>query len=481
MKKQVITLSTLLLLHGCSGNEVKPSPPPARAMSDYDINTIYPPREDIFIGDIYANIYTPNCNATLDNNECTFTSIRIARISIDNISKMIPNQHDNTQPLAPEENGCQLKEIKETDQKDNTKKYLPSKECFTRDTIDPSDSYQHLKQIAFPNFYKHTGNSSQASTAILAKILPKAGIGINNIKEYSVAIPTARYYSVNPFEILDALQNLPPEQSQKLQQVKDYKEMVCSQCKTKIFIPYQIYYTRELDITYKGEFFTNRKYSQTRSPNEPRVLYTPPTDTNDSTNTSSAALIEENSFGVTTTLSHASTGDIGVRQVFDTPMAIGYKGFVYDDHEEIKNRLAAHHKNSYEQPTVTASEKSPPSSIVEERSDESFKAADDAYFADSGDGTDTSPPSSVVEERSDESFKAADDAYFADSGDGTDTAGQEAADADHSRSVTDGADTTEQGTANADHSESVTDGADTAKQQTDKLFSGTGDAHAASQ
>ncbi|MFD1691229.1 hypothetical protein ACFSHR_05685 [Azotobacter chroococcum] len=328
-------------------------------MSDYDINTIYPPREDLFIGDIYANIYTPNCNATLDNNECTFTSIRIARIPIDNISKMIPNQHDNTQPLAPEENGCQLKEIKETDQKDNTKKYSPSKECFTRDTIDPSDSYQHLKQIAFPNFYKHTGNSSQASTAILTKILPKAGIGINNIKEYSVAIPTARYYSVNPFEILDALQNLPPEQSQKLQQVKDYKEMVCSQCKTKIFIPYQIYYTRELDITYKGEFFTNRKYSQTRNPNEPRVLYTPPTDTNDSTNTSSAALIEENSFGVTTTLSHASTGDIGVRQVFDTPMAIGYKGFVYDDHEEIKNRLAAHHKNSYEQPTVTASEKSP--------------------------------------------------------------------------------------------------------------------------
>ncbi|MEE4465683.1 hypothetical protein V2S84_26740, partial [Azotobacter chroococcum] len=123
-----------------------------------------------------------------------------------------------------------------------------------------------------------------------------------------------------------------------------------------------------------------------------------------------------------------STGDIGVRQVFDTPMAIGYKGLVYDDHEEIKNRLAAHHKNSYEQPTVTASEKSPPSSVVEERSDESFKAADDVYFADSGDGTDT--------------------------------AGQEAADADHSESVTDGADTIEQETANADHSESVTDGAD---------------------
>ncbi|TBW08023.1 hypothetical protein E0E50_15800 [Azotobacter chroococcum subsp. isscasi] len=481
MKKQAITLSTLLLLHGCSGNEVKPSPPPARAMSDYDINTIYPPREDIFIGDIYANIYTPNCNATLDNNECTFTSIRIARIPIDNISKMISNQHNNTQSFAPEENGCQLKEITETDQEGDTKKYLPSKECFTRDTTDPSDAYQHLKQIAFPNFYKHTGSSSQASTAILAKILPKAGIGINNIKEYSVAIPTARYYSVNPFEMLDALQNLPPEQSQKLQQVKDYKEMVCSQCKTKIFIPYQIYYTRELDITYKGEFFANRKYSQTRTPNEPRVLYIPPTDTNDSTNTSSTALIEENSFGVTTTLSHASTGDIGVRQVFDTPMAIGYKGFVYDDHEEIKNKLAAHHKSSYEQPTVTASEKSPSPSVVEERSDESFKAADDAYFADSGDGTDTSPPSSVVEERSDESFKAADDAYFADSGDGTDTAGQEAADADHSRSVTDGADTTEQGTADADHSESVTDGADTAKQQTDKLFSGTGDAHAASQ
>jgi len=423
-------------------------------MNDYDINTIYPPREDLFIGDIYANIYTPNCNATLDNSECTFTSIRIARIPVDNVNKMISSHHDNTLSFAPEGDGCQFKEVEEADQEGKTKTYLPSKECFTKDAINPSDSYQQLKQIAFPNFYKHKGNSSQASTAALVKILPKAGIGINNITEYSVAIPAARYYSVNPFEMLDALQNLPPEQSQKLQRVKEYKEMVCSQCRTKIFIPYQIYYTRELDITYKGNFYANRKYNQTRDPSIHRMLYTPPADSNDDTKKASESLIEETNFGVTTTLSHASTGDIGVRQVFDTPMAIGYKGFIYDDHEEIKNKLAAIHKASYELASVAVSETPSPSKVAEELSDESSKATADDARTDSPDGAEVAEQGAADADHSES---------VADSADAT---GQGAAgDADQSGPVANSADATKQGAADADHSESVADSAEATKQE----------------
>ncbi len=392
MNKQTIMLSALLLLHGCSGNEINSSSTPARAMNDYDINPIYPPREDLFIGDIYVNIYTPNCSANLDNNECTFTSIRIARIPVDNVSKMISNYYDNTWSFTSKGEGCQFKETEETDQEDQTKKikkYSPSKECFARDTINPPSTHQQLKQIAFPNFYKHKENSSQPSAAIPAGILPKAGIGINSIKEYSVAIPAARYYSVDPFEMLDALQSLPPEQIQKLQKIKDYKEMICSQCKTKIFIPYQIYYTRIFDITYKGEFFSSKTPNQARYPSENKTLYTPPADTNTNPDTLSAALVGENDFGVTTTLSHASTEDIGIRQVFDTPMAIGYKGFVYDDPEEIKNGLAGLHKGSYEPPTAAVSEKSSSPKVVKELSDESPIVAGDAYRADTTDSADT--------------------------------------------------------------------------------------------
>jgi hypothetical protein len=168
--------------------------------------------------------------------------------------------------------------------------------------------------------------------------LPNLGVGINDVKSISVSIPAAQYYAISPIDLISYLRSnkdVPISPTQKLKGINNiitYNAIhtLCDDCKARIVIPYEIYYSTIFDVEYSGEFNTDLGFTRSRGSDDNQKPYeintegkllkideliTTPTDGN---------------FGIAAKVTHASSEKIGIRRVFDTPLAVGYRGLTLE-------------------------------------------------------------------------------------------------------------------------------------------------------
>jgi hypothetical protein len=321
-------------------------------MRELGIVPIFPPREDVQVGDIYVYPYDP---------------------SDSEIEKLVGS---NYSPIGMSPRWAQLEELSrevsieyakriEFAKCNNTSPGLPTPYHAASDASSSLPSINRLRLVAFPEFMSVTFSEGQLSALIPVEAITAAlGVGWSDEKSITVKIPSAESYAVNACAIfdhlLDPLYNgckLKNQYSTGLPFINNWyaNYLSPSQQKNKstdslwVIVITEIFYTRSVEVSIENK--------------KTRGLFARTPNTGD-TSTSLAQQAEDaikradtlnkmlsqgigNIPGGSIRYVTASDSKVSMRREWAYPVAIGYRGMVFqvDKFGFVENAMVSAHDN----------------------------------------------------------------------------------------------------------------------------------------
>lgn len=348
MNRTAFPLSIILLLSACSLPKGDIDQKWIGAINEYGIRPIYPPKEDYFIGNIYLHVYTPGCEGKdgYETAGCDFVSVKIGHLPAENIQKLIANNYGKTWSFRADEDKCEIKllptsldeaveasEVPEAQDKRRSFIGRPTRECYASDVIQDPKSHMRLRRVGFPDFFKRKITGGSLAASLPFDSFPNLGFGVRGLESYSVSIPAAQYYAVNAVELASYIKANKNHMANKVQRLVDLggdstifvAKSICEECGYKITIPYEIYYSSVFDIEYVGGF--GSEFGATRSRGDQAYKVNVEKGSVDLDDLLASPV--PGNYGVASKITHASDNRIGLRRIFDAPLAVGFRGMSF--------------------------------------------------------------------------------------------------------------------------------------------------------
>jgi len=193
----VVTILSLALGEGCTTpSQGKVARDWSLAMRELNIIPVFPPREDVEVGDIYISPLAPEEEESI-TSEKSWSSLGLWVASID-LSKEIKTfySHRNAFPKTPEESMVYMK-----NQTNNPFMLVPQAADRDRNVFEGGDC-SRLRMVGFPAFLSATLTQSDLLSVIPVEALSIAiGAHYSSSKKATISVPVAESYGIPASEV----------------------------------------------------------------------------------------------------------------------------------------------------------------------------------------------------------------------------------------------------------------------------------------
>ncbi len=290
-------------------------------LRELNIQPIFPPREDVQVGDVYLLPYSPNSEKEDSNKKKEFASIGTWINSI-NLTKELKN-HYSQRPDFP----------KTTHNKDTST--MMERQPTSSGNLFSGGEVNRLKMVLLPTFFKAEVSSFDAASLIPSSALKGLGIATENIKKAYVTISSASSYGIPVAKLKGTLFEkgqlcINKATGMDLRNLKftvDKTESTNKHTKqAMLIIVTEVFYARTLKVQLsldKSIAAGNNNQDDT-SPQE-----TTNTKNNELVAEENLARIKQKTLitpGVSVNVGSSAHGSVSVDRTFERPIAIGFRG-----------------------------------------------------------------------------------------------------------------------------------------------------------
>ncbi len=298
-------------------------------LRELNIQPIFPPREDVQVGDVYLLPYSPNSEKKDSNKKKEFASIGTWINSI-NLTKEL-NDHYSQRPDFP----------KTTHNKDTST--MMERQPTSSGNLFSGGEVNRLKMVLLPTFFKAEVSSFDAASLIPSSALKGLGIAAENIKKAYVTISSASSYGIPVAKLKGTLFEkgqlcINKATGMDLRNLKftvDKTESANKHTKqAMLIIVTEVFYARTLKVQLsldKSIAAGNNNQSET-SPQETTKSASAGTKNaknNHLVAEENLARIKQKTLitpGVSVNVGSSAHGSVSVDRTFERPIAIGFRG-----------------------------------------------------------------------------------------------------------------------------------------------------------
>lgn len=352
--KNFITISCLLALFGGCGSVkdgfvVKEW---SNNMRELGVYPVFPPREDLYVGDIYVTYEGTSNPNSARSSEFQTLGLQLASLDLTIALKA----HYAARPEFPASSASAPANL---------------------GVFYPPSTQVRLKTVAFPFFLRATATGADIGALVPIDALPlKAGLGLNSVKSASVSVSSAESYSLPWMQIANALVDSEgkfaisgpghgPNSAETLALLKGvaFSEGEKVPASVDVVVISEVFYARSFDVTmHMSNDFALSAAGSLPSTAEFGAAAASAAATaasnaaaNSSASPASAAasaaqaaiaaagiasaesaklqVLQDRAKnlapltpGISVGVTQSATGDIGLRRAYDRPIAIGYRG-----------------------------------------------------------------------------------------------------------------------------------------------------------
>ncbi len=320
----------------------------SKSMRELGVYPVFPPREDLYVGDVFVTYEATQLPATADASPYRTLGLHFASIDLGKALKA----HYATRPDFPASSATPAN----------------GKAVF-----EPPAQQLRLKSVAFPFFLQATATGAEVGALVPVDALQwKAGLGLNSVKSASVSVSSAESYSLPWILLADALMDAngnlavsgpghDPKAEETLGLLRGLaiSTGVGQATHIDITVISEVFYARSFDVT----LHMNSNAALSLGTNLPGTTEakgdgaSPASPASQASGTSPGGAAVGNSTSVTNAaglaaaeveklrtlqdqakghaptapgvsvgVTNSSSGDIGLRRTYDKPIAIGYRG-----------------------------------------------------------------------------------------------------------------------------------------------------------
>ncbi|MFV0549931.1 MAG: hypothetical protein ACK5M5_14625 [Limnobaculum xujianqingii] len=353
-----------IVLTGCAGQGVNNQW--VRAFNELGVTPVFPPREDVYVGGIYLQARSQECEKGEEKSGCQFASVKVATVDKDLLKYLIEDNNKDLPAFKVDPRVCKdvFKEVASADGKTKTLQVKPEtlSNCYYDGDITSIKNNYRLKKVGFPDYVVEKNAGGSLGAVLPTAALSRFGVSAKKVDTFSVSVPSAVYYGISQSALLSVFNQkkkplefnkkltyqelsfaaLDPTESVKkyipissgsLDNLEEVGRNICRSlkgCQLTLVIPTEVYYSSVFDISMSGSFEANGGINESLEKKDGTTQQFKVTTSDNKVNINDiVAGTPMEGFGVAATINYKSDTAVSLKRYYDAPLAIGYRGVIY--------------------------------------------------------------------------------------------------------------------------------------------------------
>ncbi|MEE9352744.1 MAG: hypothetical protein V3U78_10840 [Thiotrichaceae bacterium] len=321
----IISLLSLMTLSSCSIDKGFVARDWSENLRELNIQPIFPPREDVQVGDVYLLPYSPDTEKNKAQKNANFTPIGTWVHSINLIKEL--KSHYSQRPDFPK-----------TSYKKTTGSTM-ERQPTSNGNLFSGGEVNRLKMVLLPTFFKAEVSAFDAASLIPSSALGNLGVSAENIKKAYVTISAASSYGIPVSKVKRKIfENgkfcINKATGMDLETLKFTVDKTGGESKQTqkalLVIATEVFYARKLKVQLSLDKSIGGGNSSNATTISPQEIANRPGSAGSDRNTAEKKLAERqrslSTSGVRVSAGSSAHSSVSVDRTFERPIAIGFRG-----------------------------------------------------------------------------------------------------------------------------------------------------------